>query len=106
MIEFTLTLLSAFAVYRMSHLLKYDEGPFHVFQKLRVFLGTRASYSKIAKFFADIVNCCYCSSIWIAIPFALALCTIYSFTVINFIILWLGLAGVAEFIHVHSRTGD
>ena len=99
-----MTILSAFAVYRISHLFKYDEGPFHVFENARLVLGRRASYSPTAKFLADIVNCCYCSTVWIAIPFAFFV--LFPRKLTNIFVVWLGLAGASELLHIHSDMDD
>lgn len=56
-------LLAALAVWRLTHLLTQEEGPWRLLRKFRLRLG-RGAWGKLA-------SCFYCLSWWIALPFAL-----------------------------------
>lgn len=58
-------LLGTFSVWRITHLLHAEDGPWDVFFRLRVRLGN--------SFFGQLTDCFYCLSLWISAPFALAL---------------------------------
>jgi len=54
--------LGIFAVWRITHLLNAEDGPFGVFARLRQFVGK--------DFWGALLDCFYCLSVWIAAPFA------------------------------------
>jgi hypothetical protein len=58
-------ILASAAVWRITHLLQVEDGPFAIFERARVGLR-RASL-------AGAVDCFYCLSLWVAAPFAVAL---------------------------------
>lgn len=64
-IDFAAAALAVLAVWRVTHLLVSEDGPWDVFQLLR-----RAA---AAIGLGRLVSCFYCASIWLAIPFALLL---------------------------------
>ena len=51
------------AVWRLTHLLVAEDGPMHLAASLRLRVG--------AGFFAELLSCFYCCSLWIALPLAL-----------------------------------
>lgn len=51
------------AVWRLTHLLSKEDGPWDIIYKLRKAAG--------AGFFGSLLDCFYCLSIWIALPFGL-----------------------------------
>jgi hypothetical protein len=55
--------LSAFAVWRLTHLLAKEDGPWDMIYHIRKAAG--------AGFFGNLLDCFYCLSIWIALPFAI-----------------------------------
>jgi hypothetical protein len=57
------TILSVLAVWRVTHLLHVEDGPFDIFQRVRVTAGTGL--------FGKVLDCFYCLSLWVAVPFAL-----------------------------------
>ena len=57
--------LSALAVWRLTHLLHFEDGPFQVLKKLRGLLR-RLSLS-------GFLDCFVCLSLWVAVPFGCAL---------------------------------
>lgn len=76
-------IICTFAVWRISHLFSQEDGPFDLVFKFRKLLGQG--------FFGSLLDCFYCLSVWIAIPFAVFLCSEW----IEGIITWLGLSGAA-----------
>lgn len=79
-ISFTLMVL---ALWRITYLFSHEDGPFDLVIKLRMQLGQG--------FFGNLLDCFYCLSIWIAVPFAVWKAT----TIINFLLYWLSLSGGA-----------
>jgi hypothetical protein len=55
-------ILATLAVWRFTHLLVAEDGPF----KLIVWLRAKAG----SGFWGNLLDCFYCLSLWIAIPFA------------------------------------
>lgn len=53
--------LSALAVWRISHLISLEDGPFDIVYRLRRRLGPG--------FWGKLMDCFYCSSVWVALPF-------------------------------------
>ncbi|MEO8765453.1 MAG: hypothetical protein ABI416_14240 [Ginsengibacter sp.] len=76
-------LISTLAVWRLTHLLGKEDGPFDIIYLLRKKAGTG--------FFAKLLDCFYCLSIWIALPFGVWLGTDWLLK----IVLWLALSGAA-----------
>lgn len=76
-------LLAALAVWRVSHLLAREDGPGNLFVRLRRSLG--------AGFWGSLLDCLYCLSLWIAVPFAL----LFRPSLAEFVIYWLALSGAA-----------
>jgi hypothetical protein len=54
--------LAALAVWRVTHLLAREDGPWDVLIRLRRGLGTAM--------LGSLVGCFYCLSVWVALPFA------------------------------------
>ena len=78
--HFVITVL---AVWRITHLLSKEDGPFEVIFKIRKLIGQG--------FFAGLLDCFYCLSIWVAIPFGIWI----GKTVLETIICCLALSGAA-----------
>jgi len=76
--SFVVVLLAA---WRITHLLSKEDGPFDSVFRLRKMAG--------AGFFGSLLDCPYCLSIWITIPFALYLAHNWK----EGILLWLSLSG-------------
>lgn len=51
------------AIWRITHLLSKEDGPFDIIFRLRKEVGTG--------FFGSLLDCFYCSSVWVALPFGL-----------------------------------
>lgn len=56
-------LLMGLTVWRITHLLSNEDGPFDLVVKLRSRLGQG--------FFGSLLDCFYCLSLWIALPLAI-----------------------------------
>jgi hypothetical protein len=55
-------LLASLAVWRVTHLLNAEDGPWQMLARLRRLVG--------AGFWGELLDCFYCLSLWIAAPFA------------------------------------
>jgi hypothetical protein len=55
-------ILGALAVWRVTHLLNLEDGPWAIFARLRRRVATG--------FWVQLLDCFYCLSIWVAAPFA------------------------------------
>jgi len=75
--------ISALAIWRLTHLLQAEDGPFRMFARSRTWLR-RMSIS-------GITDCFYCLSLWVAAPFA----AILEARLKERLILWLALSGAA-----------
>lgn len=75
--------ISILAVWRLTHLLSQEDGPFDIVIRFRKLFGQG--------FFGSLLDCFYCLSLWIAIPFAVFLCNEW----LQGIITWLALSGAA-----------
>ncbi len=62
---------ASLAVYRMAHLLVYDDGPFYIFKRLRLFFARRANMSRnelgIWNNLYDGITCPYCCGLYAAV---------------------------------------
>ena len=78
-----LFILSILAVWRITHLLGKEDGPFDIVFLLRKKAG--------AGFFGNLLDCFYCLSIWVALPFGLWLGSNWY----EKILVWLAVSGAA-----------
>ena len=87
-------LLCTLAVWRISHLLAQEDGPFDLVFRLR----------KVGQgFFGALLDCFLCLSLWIALPFAL----LSADTSIDRIVAWLALSGGASILFLlTNRTAE
>ena len=76
-------IISALAVWRLTHLLGKEDGPFDIIYLMRQKANTG--------FFAKLLDCFYCLSIWIALPFGIWLGTGWLLK----LLMWLALSGAA-----------
>jgi hypothetical protein len=85
MIDVSVTgfIICTLAIWRISHLFSQEDGPFDIVIKFRKLFGQG--------FFGDLLDCFYCLSMWVAIPFAVLLCNQW----LQGIIIWLALSGAA-----------
>ena len=93
---FTL-LVAVLATWRLAHLLAREDGPFDLVLRLRVRLGEGWA--------GRTLDCPYCLSLWLAMPFALLLAD----SVLHGVLAWLAISGgacVIERALEHARTPD
>jgi hypothetical protein len=74
-------ILGILGVWRITHLLHAEDGPWNLLVKLRQSLG----------FAGQVLDCFYCLSLWIAIPFALGVGQSWK----ERLLLWPALSGAA-----------
>ncbi|MDD5570941.1 MAG: hypothetical protein PHD97_07265 [Bacteroidales bacterium] len=77
-------ILGSISVWRITHLLNAEDGPFDL-----VFLFRRSILK--FKFLSDLFSCFYCLSVWISVPFAFLIETEYK----EIILLWLSFSGIS-----------
>jgi hypothetical protein len=63
--EFYGLILGILGVWRITHLLVAEDGPFQFFARMRRFAVLRN-----AGFWGELLNCFYCLSLYVAVPFA------------------------------------
>src|SRR4051794_11556883 len=76
-------IVAIFALWRITHLLWGEDGPAHIFVRLRRAVGDG--------FWGGLLDCFYCLSLWFAAPLAWVMAE----TWIDRLVLWLGLSGAA-----------
>ncbi len=84
MSDFYRLLLGVLCVWRLTHLVQAEDGPWDVVVTLRRAAGDG--------FFGRLMDCFYCLSLWIAIPFAFVLSDDWA----TGIVVWLSLSGAAS----------
>jgi hypothetical protein len=72
---------ATFATWRIVHLLAYEDGPWDLLVRLRAWLGQR--------FWAKLMDCFYCLSIWVAALFAPVVICRFP----EVVLIWLALSG-------------
>jgi hypothetical protein len=75
--------ISVLAVWRLTHLLVAEDGPWDFVYHLRKKLGNSIA--------GKAMDCFYCLSLWIAAPLSLLVCTNW----INRVICWISISGAA-----------
>lgn len=73
-------LLGILAVWRVTHLLHAEDGPWDIVVHLRRLAGT--------SFWGQLLDCFYCLSVWIAVPIAILL----GHSFVHGFMLWLALS--------------
>jgi hypothetical protein len=76
-------ILGILGVWRITHLLQAEDGPYDVIARLRRVAGNR--------FWGNLLDCFYCLSLWIAAPFAALL----GADIAEKFLLWPALSGAA-----------
>lgn len=79
--------ISMLVIWRVTHLFTQEDGPFDLIVKLRKLLGQG--------FFGTLLDCFYCLSLWVAVPFAFWLCDEW----LEGVLTWLALSGAACLLH-------
>jgi len=90
--NFNWLLVAALGVWRLTHLLVAEDGPWRVAASLRQRAG--------GGWFGELLGCFYCLSLWIAVPFAL----LAGDTMLERVLLWPALSGAA--ILLERATAD
>lgn len=75
-------LLASIATWRITHLLQAEDGPWDVLVKLRALAGDSV--------FGKLLDCFYCLSLWMALPFA---CLVQGWP--HRVVFWLATSGAA-----------
>jgi len=75
--------LAALATWRITHLLAYEDGPWHILVALRRRLGGGA--------LGKLMDCFACLSFWVAALFSFFVCR----QLIDLVVVWLALSGAA-----------
>jgi len=71
------------AVWRITHLLQAEDGPWDLVFRLRKLMGSG--------FFGHLMDCFYCLSIWVALPFGY----VFGDSMLNRFLLWMAFSGGA-----------
>jgi hypothetical protein len=75
--------VAALATWRVTHLIAYEDGPWDVIARVRKSAGNG--------FFGKLMDCFYCSSLWISAVVTFGLGTPAK----DWVLVWLGLSGAA-----------
>ena len=78
-------IIISLAIWRITHLVSKEDGPFNIIYRVRKAAG--------AGLIGDLLDCFYCLSIWVSLPFALGTGT----TVKDKLLLWMAYSGLACF---------
>jgi hypothetical protein len=81
--HFYLFVVASLGVWRLTHLVSSEDGPWRCFARLRNGLAGRV--------WAELVTCFYCQSVWMSLPFAIAIGDGWR----EVLLLWPALSGAA-----------
>lgn len=81
--QWYLFVLGSLAVWRITHLLQAEDGPFDIIYLIRKKAG--------AGFLGNLLDCFYCTSIWVALPAAFCIGKGWK----EIVLLWLAFSGAA-----------
>jgi hypothetical protein len=87
-------LVAALGLWRVTHLLAVEEGPFRLVVRLRARAGD--------SFVGELFDCFYCLSVWLAIPLALLIAEGWT----QRLLLWLALSGAACLLEQGTKRID
>jgi len=87
-------ILGILGVWRITHLLHAEDGPWNLLVKFRRFLGDGV--------LGQLLDCFYCLSLWIAIPFAWAIGQSWR----ERLLLWPALSGAAALLERATAPAD
>ena len=82
------------ATWRVAHLIAREDGPFDLIVRLRV----RAGEGLVGR----LMDCPYCLSLWIAVPFAFTLAT----SLAAWCTAWLAISGGASLLERYAERPD
>lgn len=91
-------ILIILGVFRISHLIVYEMGPFDIFSKLRGLIVKNIKTAWIVEGF----NCVLCISFWLSAIGAFFV----SFDFSDYFIRWFGIAGAVAIISLFIDSGD
>lgn len=89
-----LLILETAAVWRITHLLSKEDGPFDIIFGIRRKAGSG--------FFGSLIDCFYCLSIWVALPFGCWSGSDWK----EKLLLWIALSGTACFLEQATAKHD
>ena len=89
--------LAILATYRLAQLFPYDDGPFYVFKRVRIWLEIKKQASHILEkdhlsfwpMINDLATCPYCWGLYIAAAWALLIAT----NPYEFLLFWFAISG-------------
>jgi hypothetical protein len=93
-VRFYWFILGILGVWRITHLLHAEDGPRNSLVKLRRLLGNG--------FLGQLLDCFYCLSLWIALPFAWVLGQSWG----EGLVLWPALSGAAALLQRATMSAD
>jgi len=71
--DISILLIYGLATWRISSLLVQEEGPFHIFEKIRYWVGIQHEGMIPDNLLGGILSCVWCCSIWIALFWTISL---------------------------------
>ena len=86
--------LAVLAVWRITHLFSKEDGPFDIIFAIRKKAG--------AGFFGSLLDCFYCTSVWVALPFGCWLGNHWT----EKLLYWLALSGAACLLEQATGKND
>jgi len=86
-------ILAILGVWRLTHLLNAEDGPWNLLVKFRQCLGRG--------FLGELLDCFYCLTLWIALPFAWVIGQSWK----ERLLLWPALSGAAILLHRATTRG-
>jgi hypothetical protein len=92
--DLTQLVIASLAVYRVSHLIAFEDGPGDLILRIR----KRAGNGWRGK----LMDCPYCLSIWVSFPTAI----LFSKTINQFLVNWLALSGAVVVIEKLTGRND
>jgi hypothetical protein len=84
--------IAILATWRVAHLVASEDGPFDLIVRLRVRVG--------GGLIGQLMDCPYCLSVWVAVPFAFSLAS----TVPAWCAAWLAISGGASLLECHAQN--
>jgi hypothetical protein len=87
-------LIGALVAWRLTHLLYGEDGPWNLLARLRYFAGQG--------FWGNLMDCFYCLSLWIALPFGILLGESWR----ERLLLWLALSAAAILLERATSNSD
>jgi hypothetical protein len=92
-------ILAALAAYRLALLVTKESGPFMMFERLRTWLGQKASGKRLGGFrwtMAELFSCPHCLGIWLCLLTGTAV--VRPVPITDIILTYLAIAGLQSFL--------